>query len=206
MIYFAPEPKKNTKSCVWVISEIQMKLGPNLCNQMLYIHAMLGCDTTCLLKKIRSSEKLQQSAKVFDDESAAPEEIAVAGEKALVEMYNGKKNESLNALRKRKYCEKVAKSLHRVEGKSLPPTTAASKFHSYRVYLQICQWKNPHCNLQEESWGWKLTDSGYSPVLTDLPPAPPELLIRYDCTTDCTSARCTCRKNGLKCTLACGHC
>ena len=80
-------------------------------------------------------------------------------------MYNGKKNESLNALRKRKYCEKVAKSLHKVEGKSLPPTTAASKFHSYRVYLQICQWKNPHCNLQEESWGWKLTDSGYSPVL-----------------------------------------
>ena len=29
---------------------------------------------------------MQQSAKVFDDESAAPEEIAVAGEKALVEM------------------------------------------------------------------------------------------------------------------------
>ena len=76
------------------------------------------------------------------------------------------------------------------------------------MYLQIYQWKNPHCNLQEESWGWKLTDSGYSPVLTDLPPALPELLkvIRCDCTTDCTSAKCICRKNGLKCTLACGHC
>ena len=103
------------------------------------------------MKKFKTNTVLQQSAKVFDDESAAPEEIAVAGEKALVEMYNEKKNESLNALRKRKYCEKVAKSLHRVEGKSLPPTTAASKFHSYRVYLQICQWKNPHCNLQEKS-------------------------------------------------------
>ena len=128
------------------------------------------------MKKFKTNTVLHQSAKVFDDESAAPEEIAVAGKKALVEMYNGKKNESLNALRKRKYCEKVAKSLYRVEGKSLPPTTAASKFHSYRVYLQICQWKNPNCNLQEESWGWKLTDSGYSPVLTDLPPATPELL------------------------------
>ena len=70
-VYFAPEPKKNSKSRVWDISEIQMKLGPYLCNQMLYIHAMLGCDTTsrfhgigkgALLKKIRSSEKLQQSA------------------------------------------------------------------------------------------------------------------------------------------------
>ena len=63
-VYFAPEPKKNSKSRVWDISEIQMKLGPYLCNQMLYIHAMLGCDTTscfhgiekgALLTKIRSS-------------------------------------------------------------------------------------------------------------------------------------------------------
>ena len=147
---------------------------------ILFLHALLGCDTTsrlfgigkaAILKKFKTNTVLQQSAKVFDDESAAPEEIAVAGEKALVEMYNGKKNESLNALQKRKYCEKVAKSLHRVKGKSLPPTTAASKFHSYRVYLQICQWKNPHCNLQEESWGWKLTDSGYSPDRSSTCPA-----------------------------------
>ena len=72
----------------------------------------------------------------------------------------------------------------------------------------IYKFVNGKINLQEKSWGWKLTDSGYSPVLTDLPPAPAELLkvIRCNCTTDCTSARCTCRKNGLKCTLACGHC
>ena len=80
---------------------------------ILFLHALLGCDTTsrlfgigkaAILKKFETNTVLQQSAKVFDDESAAPEEIAVAGEKALVEMYNGKKNESLNALRKRKYC------------------------------------------------------------------------------------------------------
>ena len=172
------------------------------------LQGFFGIGKAAILKKFRTNTVLQQSAKVFDDELAAPEEFAVAGEKALVQICNGKKNESLNALQKRKYCEKVAKSLHRVEGESLPPTTAASKFHSYRVYLQICQWKNPHCNLQEESWGWRLTDSGYSSVLTDLPPALAELLkvIQCDCTTDCTSARCTCRKNGLKCTLACGHC
>ena len=53
-----------------------------------------------------------------------------------------------------------------------------------------------------------LTDSGYSPILTDLPPAPAELLkiICCDCTTDCSSTRCSCRKNGMKCTLSCGHC
>ena len=216
-LFFAPEPKKNAKRRVWDLKQTKRDIGPFICKHILFLHALLVCDTTsrlfgigkaAILKKFRTNTALQQAAKVFDNESAAAEEIVVAGEKALVAMFNGKKNESLNALRLRRYCEKVATRLHRVEAKSLPPTRAASKFHSYRVYLQICQWKNPQCNLQEESWGWKLTDSGYSPILTDLPPAPAELLkiIRCDCAKDYSSARCTCRKNGLKCSLACGHC
>ena len=68
------------------------------------LQAFLSIGKAAVLKKFKTNTVLQQSAKVFDDESAAPEEIAVAGEKALVEMYNGKKNKSLNALRKRKYC------------------------------------------------------------------------------------------------------
>ena len=92
-VYFAPEPKKNSKSRVWDISEIQMKLGPYLCNQMLYIHAMLGCETTsrfhgigkgALLKKIRSSETLQQSAKVFDSPRSTEIDIERAREIAIV--------------------------------------------------------------------------------------------------------------------------
>ena len=54
-------------------------------------------------------------------------------------MYNGKKNESLNELRLTKYCEKVAKGEIRVEPKSLPPTSAAAKFRSNRVFLQVGQ-------------------------------------------------------------------
>ena len=39
-------------------------------------------------------------------------------------------------------------------------------------------------------------------------PAPAELLkiIRCNCTTDCATARCTCKKHGMKCSMACGHC
>ena len=39
-------------------------------------------------------------------------------------------------------------------------------------------------------------------------PAPQELLkmIRCNCTTDCSSARCSCQKHGLPCTQACGQC
>jgi hypothetical protein len=216
-LFFAPEPKKNAKRRVWDIKKAKKDIGPFVCQHILFLHALLGCDTTsrlfgigkaAVLKKFKTNTALQQAAKVFDNDSAEPGQIESAGEIALVVMYNGKKNQSLNELRLSQYCEKVAKSLNRVEATSLPPTKAAAKFHSYRVYLQICQWKNPRCTLKEESWGWMLTDSGYSPILTDLPPAPAELLkiIRCDCTTDCSSARCSCCKNGMKCTLSCGHC
>lgn len=215
--FFAPEPKKNAKNRIWDIKQTKTDLGPYICSNILFLHALSGCDTTsrlfgigkaAVLKRFRTNKALQQAAKVFDCVSATTEEIKLAGEKALVVMYNGKKDETLNTLRLSRYCEKVAKSLNRVEPRSLPPTSAAAKFHSYRVFLQICQWKNPHCTLKEESWGWKVTESGFVPILTDLPPAPAELLkiIRCDCTTDCSSGRCTCRKNGMKCTLACGHC
>ena len=63
-------------------------------------------------------------------------------------MYNGKKNESLNVLQKRKYCEKVAKNLHRVEGKSLPlpqllqnftVTKSIYKFVNEKILIAICR-------------------------------------------------------------------
>ena len=111
-------------------------------------------------------------------------------------------------LRLTRYTEKVSKSSSQVEPKSLPPTSASAKYHSYRVYLQVCQWKSSACSLPAESWGWKLMESEFYPNLSDLPPAPEELLkiIRCNCTTDCSSARCSCQKHGLQCTLACGQC
>ena len=80
---------------------------------------------------------LQQSANVFDSVASTPSEVESAGEKALVAMYNGKKTESLNKLRLTKYSEKVTKGEIKVEPRSLPPTSAAAKFHSYKVFLQV---------------------------------------------------------------------
>ena len=58
------------------------------------------------------------------------------------------------------------------------------------------------------AWGWKISESGLTPIQTDLLPAPEDLLkvIRCGCTADCGSLRCSCRKNGLKCTVACSDC
>ena len=59
-----------------------------------------------------------------------------------------------------------------------------------------------------EDWGWKVIGDQLVPVATDLPPAPDSLLqlIRCNCLSDCRTMRCTCRKNGMQCSPACGQC
>ena len=184
---------------------------------MLFLHAVLGCDTTSrlfgigkgsILKKFKEKAKLQKAALIFDNPHSTQAQIDQAGESALVLIYNGKKGDSLNGLWYKKYCEKVAMSLSQVDPKLLPPTAAAASFHSKRVFLQINQWKDSECDLLPEEWGWTQSETGLHPIATNQPPAPAELLkiIKCNCTTDCASARCSCQKHGMKCSMACGQC
>ena len=109
----------------------------------------------------------------------------------------------------RKFYEKTASSTASVQPNTLPPTSAAVKHHSMRVYLQVHKWKSNGLHLSPEQWGWKVTDGVMMPTLTDLPPAPQKILEVIRCKTcksGCTTACCTCRKNGLDCSMACGEC
>ena len=145
-LYFAPAPKKNSKQRVWDINQTKNDLGTFFCKHILFQHAILGCDTTsrlfgigkgAIVKKFKTNAALQQAADVFDLVSFTPNDIESAGEKALVAIYNGKKEETLNTLRLTRYCEKVTKSLTQVEPRSLPPqvllqnTTATESFSKY---------------------------------------------------------------------------
>lgn len=46
------------------------------------------------------------------------------------------------------------------------------------------------------------------PIMTDLPPAPESILkvIKCGCKGTCSTARCTCKKNGVECSPACKNC
>ena len=91
---------------------------------------------------------------------------------------------------------------------TLPPTCAATKSHSFRVYLQVQQWVG-NDKLQAKLWGWKEVNSLLLPVTTDLKAAPDVLLasIRCGCKTGCKSkARCSCKRNGFHCHPACTEC
>ena len=57
-------------------------------------------------------------------------------------------------------------------------------------------------------WGWNCQGNSLIPVMVDTKPAPEALLkmIHCNCSTGCSTLRCSCRKQGLNCSQACGRC
>ena len=118
-LLFAPEPKKNSNSHIWDIKHVKNELGSLSCKHILFQHS--------------------QAAVTFDNPNSTPAQVESAGEKVLVAIYNGKSTDTLNTLRHKKYSEKVVVNTTHVDPKNIPPTFAAAKFYSYRVFLQINQ-------------------------------------------------------------------
>ena len=120
-----------------------MKTSGGLTSHILFLHAILGCDTTSQphgigkgnsLKKFRDCDHLRDLAEAFNSQSATAEEISTAGEQVLVTIYNGKPGETLGFVRYKRFCEKVARNTSHIQPQTLPPTSAAAKF---RVYFQV---------------------------------------------------------------------
>ena len=76
-LFFSPEPKKSLKKPrIWNIKATKEGLGTDICNNILFLHVVLGCDTTSRLhgigkgasslKKFKSNKTFQEAAKVFD--------------------------------------------------------------------------------------------------------------------------------------------
>ncbi len=92
-----------------------------------------------------------------------------------------------------KFCDKVVTKKSHVTAQSLPPTSAACKYHSLRVYYQVQQWKGVQQLGSPSDWGWDCKDGLLK-------------VIRCNCHGDCSSLRCSCRKHGFECTTVCGQC
>ena len=82
----------------------------------------------------------------------------------MVTIYNGKAEETLDHVRYQRFAEKVARHTSQVQPQTLPPTTAAAKFHSLRVYYQLQQWKGAGNELVPEEWGWRESEGSLVPV------------------------------------------
>ena len=91
----------------------------------------------------------------------------------------------------------------------LPPTERTAYCHTLRARLQIMIWETLDNNVLDPlEWGWSLSGGTLETVFTNYDIAPDSLLnfVRCKCKTECTSKKCSCRKNGPKCVTSCGDC
>ena len=140
---------------------IQMAMG-DMKNNLLFLHAMTGCDTTSAFyrkgkklpfKKLKEDVELQHIVQVFNDSQACTEDIAAAGEAFILVMYGGRMNSNLDECRYHTVLRTIAKQpAHaRFELATLPPTSAPALQHSYRIFPQVQQWRGVDMNPTD--WG-----------------------------------------------------
>ena len=92
-LFFCPEPKKNTKQPrIWNIKVTKQRLWPDICQHILFLHAVLGYDTTsrlhgigkeASLEKFQASNSFRQQAKVLLMQSASKHDVTYAGENTV---------------------------------------------------------------------------------------------------------------------------
>ena len=111
---------------------------------------------------------------------------------------------SIPDLRWHLFCKQLA------ESNKVPPTLGALEEHIKRVRLQSRVWFQATIMQQQPfeplNFGYyKNTDGQILPVTTKVLPAPQAIieLVRCKCKTDCSTLRCSCRKNNLPCTELC---
>ena len=139
-IYFVSKRSKR----IWEIGTSQVNIGTKICNSLLAIHPISGCDTTSritsvgkpsILKKCRSDDELLNQMENFCNASTKDEVIKIIysfeiGLFILLRLIGAK---TLDELRARKYFDKTA-----VKPESLGPT---AKLHLLRCYYQVQIWK-----------------------------------------------------------------
>ena len=209
-LFFKSEKKQTAKKNhkVWHINRLKSVMGPELCLLLPFVLAVSGSDAALPKLRIDSAFKEAARAYVFIRQSSS-EEIVATGEKALCCLYGGRPNEGLDVLCYRRFCEKVVTSNTTVQVQSLTPTSAAARYHSARVYLQLQQWIGRGKNLNPEDWGWlRIQDRLHARTTDQLVSAPDNLLkvIRCTCKQGCDSRRCSCMKFGIPCSFACSEC
>ena len=134
-LFRTPASKQGAKTKrVWCINQSKELPGLAICDNVLFSHASLGCDTTSRLfglgkglavKKVKNDAVLYEHATVFSQAQQVSRGGHIATrEKALVSLYVGVKEETLDALRYRQFCYTVLKSSSLVKPQTLPPTSA----------------------------------------------------------------------------------
>jgi len=152
----------------------------------------------------KSFDDLREVVQTFYDATANADSVASAGEVVIKALYGSPRLDiDLDVYRYECFLKCVAGN--RAQLSSLPPTIAAARQYSLRVYHQVQTWLGNV--LKASQLGWHETEDGLQPVETTLQPAPAEILklISCGCKKSCGAA-CGCRRAGLVCSSVCTTC
>ena len=119
------------KSGVWDIKKTKSSLGPSVCTNILFVYFFLDVTRppgSMALKKLTIDAYLFfQQAEAFNRSAATEEEIVLAGEKALLCVYNCKSPvESLDTLRCTRFCQQAATARNNLCTARKPSTNVGS--------------------------------------------------------------------------------
>ena len=163
-IFFHPEPKQfaRKKPITVSIHSAVRKLGIELCENILFIHALLGCNTVssvlaigkgASLKAYNQSRYFREQVHLFAKSGVITEtiseQITSVSEKVLLHLYKGTDDDNLDSLHYGMFCQKVASSRFHINPEFLPPTPAAAKYHSFRVFHQVRLWMGEYLSATE---------------------------------------------------------
>lgn len=191
------------------IKVAQEALGRDMCRCLPFAHAMSGCDTTSalfgigkvkVLKVLQSAQSLRSDILIFGETGASPKELHRVGEQFVAAFYKGG-SKAPKALDELCYLHMISPKYVAIE--RMPPTSRACYFHCLRVHHQVSTWCNLRTVLSKE-YGFKLEAGSMVPIITDMAPAPSDLLREIRCSCKNSKklcASCSCAKKRLPCSI-----
>ena len=183
MFLMQPQPGKPSK--IIDLKKLKSDLGQDICDVLLPLHAVTGCDTTSAIFKIgkkkpmklvKTSPEFRSHLAVFNEKQSTHDEISEAGGKLLLMMYGVKHLKSLNRARYFRFKQLVARKDISTNTQLciLPPTIGSARMHAFRVFLQVQSWHGNYLNPLE--YGWENQAGNLLPIGSASPSAPERLI------------------------------
>ena len=197
------------------VQSIYNNLGPKRASALLGFHAFTGSDMSgkfagrtkdyCFKVFMSCDDEILDALAMLGNGIDLPADVCSQLERFVCILYRSEIFTKVNELRWFLFSNRAA------EGENLPPTSGSLDLHILRAHYITMIWRKAceshPCLPAPTEFGWKLdTDSShFSPVFCLLKPAPESILhlIKCGCKRGC-EGRCSCRKNNIPCTEACG--
>ena len=159
MPHIPKQIKRTKKWWVWPIQDVQRRIGRDICQRLLFIHAFSSCDTTAcpygmgkgtILSKVMNNLVLGKCADTLTDVNSTREDVIEAGDLVMRLLTGGNGIDTL-----------AGQCYMLVKAETLTATSGSTKQHSLRTYHQVMAWQG--LDLPPDKYGFRILDGKYLP-------------------------------------------